>query len=1763
MIHAAYPNVDPDKMVFIGCGRFAVFRPEEQPEDYRLVSQDPSEDEMVNVTRAAAILAPESDNPGYLIYETQDQPDREYFGYSLQLAHLLARIHCSRLFCKGFSESDIWCTGRIELDGKTPLLLPVFASQFPVKLAAFLSQNHDRLFIVPAANIDDQSVRTRFKFEQRDDVNVASLQDLRKTDFSAQKIILKIRTDELPALVELLFEPPQELKQEIGLNPYRGLSAFREEDADLFFGRETYIDWLVQAVRSKPFVAVTGASGSGKSSLVYAGLIPRLRAQGPWKVIDFRPGGRFASERDPFLPLALAIWKALNAELDEFERLDKAILLVEKLRKGEYTLPVALGTLHEKYPEASLLLFADQFEELYTTCPDPEEQRRFLEEQHRFLDMLLQIRGMHTSVCKLIITLRADFMGKALSYGPFVDALQDNELKLGPMQREELRQAIEQPSARQNVRLEEGLTERILEAVGAKPGELSLVQFTLDELWKRQEPATFGKAARLTHAAYEKIGGVDQALSGYAERVYAGLSPDEQQRTQHIFTQLVQPGAGTEDTKRIATRTEIGAENWFLVARLASERLVVTGREPGIAGILPAACSQKESRQAAGDPDDLSDTVEVVHEALIRSWQRLREWIDADREFRMWQERLRSAMRQWQASSYDDGALLRGALLAEAEQWLQARRLVQEEEQRFIETSLELRDREQWEREVQQQRELQLAHKSRLNEIDALNQASDALWLAHDELGALLANVKAGLKVKHTDVPDTLKFQTIAGLSEHLANIHERNRFQVYANFGHNMAFSPDGRQLATGWDLASWFQVHTNIVHSVAFSPDGRQLASGGGDGTVKLWDLSSGRKLRTLMGHISAVLSVSFSPNGRRLASGGGDGTIKFWDVTSGRELQTLGGHSGLVWNVAFSPDGQQIASGSSDHTIKLWDVDSGRELRTLVGHTGLVWNVAFSPDGQQIASGSEDGTIKVWDVNTGQELRTLMGHTCPVESVSSSPNNRQFVFDTGYSRIKFWEVVASGELFRLSKGNTYGVLSVTFSLDSKQLASGNGDGTVKLWEVTSGRELGILAGHTGPIESMIFSPESMQLVSGSGDNTIRLWDVVSRKELGILTGHTDTVCSVAFSPDGTQIASGSEDSTIRLWDVGSKQELRTLMEHTSPIGSVTFSPDGMQLASGNGDGTIKLWEVNSKRESRILVGHTDFVWSVVFSPDGMQIASGSGDGTVKLWDVTSGREIRTLEGHTGAVISVNFSPNGQYIAYGGEWSTIKLWEVTSGQELQSLEGHTFIVYSLAFSPDSTLLAASGLDSMIRLWEVARGREFRSLKGHTGLVESMAFSPNGTLLASGSGDGLVKLWDIASGQELRTLMGHISAVLSVTFSPNGKLLASGSRDCAIKLWEVASGQEFRSLTGHTGPVESVVFSPDGQQLASSSWDRTIRLWNLDLDQLLVLGCEWLYDYLRNPNADIRDRDWVQNECKQILRNEPLGTRIARQSRREFESWMRWGRIHTAQGRYEQAIKAYQQALALRPDLAAGWLNMAKTHESFGHADRAIESYHRAVELKPGSKDDWHTLMYSLYNRGRLDEAQTIYRELLEIDPSHKFAEAIMKDVGNNFWTKNQLKEAATVYATVLYENPNSLDFLVDDAELALIQCDILRCAQRLAIAMPSVKVYSKEFLILPFLAWLAKPQLGFDIVLMAIEQHKSNSGNFWDFAWNFSHAVVTAIERCGSVVESFWNFSRLEPVIARQDEATQQRARAFIAFFEGEIDLSELKTRLQGSEN
>jgi WD40 repeat protein len=612
----------------------------------------------------------------------------------------------------------------------------------------------------------------------------------------------------------------------------------------------------------------------------------------------------------------------------------------------------------------------------------------------------------------------------------------------------------------------------------------------------------------------------------------------------------------------------------------------------------------------------------------------------------------------------------------------------------------------------------------------------------------------------------------------------------------------------------------HPSQVYQVSFSPDGKTLASASSDKTVKLWDVVTGKKLKTLNGHPDGFNRVSFSPDGKTLASASSDKTVKLWEVGTGKELKTLNGHQSLVFSVSFSPDGKTLASASSDKTVKLWDVGTGKELKTLKGHQDMVWSVSYSPDGKTLASASFDGTVKLWDVATGKELKTLKGHQDRVWGVSFSP-------------------------------------------DGKTLASASQDATVKLWDMATGKELKTLNEHRDWVISVSFSPDGKTLASASSDKTVKLWDVGTSKELKTLKGHQDQVNSVSFSPDGKTLASGSADKTVRiwavkalwdnLWDNGKEPPIsQPLLGHEAPVWAVAFSPDGNQIVSGGKDRTLRLWDGNTGKATKTLQGYTGE--ALAYSPDGKYII---GDGYRR--DAQTGEVIGKPWKWQGNMNfrAMAFSPDGERVVVMTSYDdrTLRIQDFLTGRAIATLSGHTDWVLSVAFSPDGKRIVSGSADKTLRIWDAETGKAIRTLSGHTDAVWSFAFSPDGKRIVSGSTDKTLRIWDAETGKAIRTLQGHTDVVGSVAFSPDDKRIASGSDDKTLRLWDVETGKAIgKPLKGHTGEVISVAFSPDGKRIVSGSNDKTLRIWHISWEYLLPILCNQLQNHpsLSQPSTDV-----------------------------------------------------------------------------------------------------------------------------------------------------------------------------------------------------------------------------------------------------------------------------------------------------------------------
>jgi WD40 repeat protein/DNA-binding SARP family transcriptional activator len=1163
---------------------------------------------------------------------------------------------------------------------------------------------------------------------------------------AARELYELLSTGEWPAGVPLAATLPEREIAVVGPCPYRGLAAFREEDAPFFFGREAFSAQLLEAVQHRSLVAViVGSSGSGKSSSVFAGLLPRLRAEADWLIVDARPGSY------PFRAVAGALTTALEPDLTETERLIETQKLATALQQGDLDLyHVAMRALEVHSYARRLLLVIDQFEELYTLCPEPERQRSFLE---ALLAAVQAGSGQRRSPLVLLLTLRADFMGQALAHRPFADALQDGSLLLSPMNREELRAAIEKPAELQGATFEPGLVERILDDVGDEPGNLPLLEFALTLLWERQ---TYGL---LTHAAYEDIGSVDGALARYADQVYGELGGSERDQARQVFVQLVRPGEGTEDTRRVATRAELGDANWALVQHLADRRLAVTGRDE------------------AG-----TETVEVVHEALIQGWWVLRGWMEADCAFRTWQERLRAALRGWEASERDEGALLRGAPLVEAEGWLAERATeLSPAELGYIEAGIKLRERRQTERDRRRRRII--------------------AGLATGLVFALILALLAGQQWQRAEGEEwEARRQASIGLvSQALAEIDgnypERAiplALEALEDYPYTWQAERALGQAVLGCRLQMVLGRHTGDIYAVAWSPDGTRIAAASDDSTAIVWDGRTGERLATLSGHEKAVSNLSWSPSGEAIATAGDNGTARIWVAATGAELLTLSGHEGPLVDVVWSPSGDRVVTFGYDGTARVWDAVTGEEL-LVVAHDAPTIAAAWSPLGNQVVVGDYSGGALVWDGETGEELLVLDGHEAAVYDVSWAP---------------------SGD----------------------RIATASGDHTARVWDAATGETLHVLTGHRDEVWRARWSPAGDRLVTTALDASTQVWDPATGEAvLSFDPGDgVHLYAGVDWSPSGDQVATmRSSLGSITVLDVETGVQVLTLAGHGAKVTNVDWSPTGPLIVTASEDHTVRVWDVSPR--TRVLTGATDALFAVAWSPSGDRVAAAGLDGTARVWDVATGEELLAMKG-PAEMGGVMWSPSGDLLVTDPWFAdpTVVVWDMSPsspsyGQELFAMESH-YGGIGRSWSPIEDRFITTGFDGTARIWDATSGEALLTFEGHGGRdVTGADWSPDGQRMVTSCSNGDALVWDPTTGEVLLTLdVQEDSWMTRAAWSPDGKRIATYSEDTTGgRIWDAIKGEVLLTFTGHTASVFGLDWSATGDRLLTVSNDGTAKIWD------------------------------------------------------------------------------------------------------------------------------------------------------------------------------------------------------------------------------------------------------------------------------------------------------------------------------------------------
>jgi WD40 repeat protein len=1270
--------------------------------------------------------------------------------------------------------------------------------------------------------------------------------------------------------------------------PWRGLAAFEAEQAAVFFGRtrarnEAREKLAEKARTGKAFLLVMGASGSGKSSLVKAGLLPDLMLPGMiGRVALVRDGGFQPADAggDPVLALAATVLAALP-ELAELRYTPER--LAEQLRRN----PEQVGFVVEQglcqvgqsrltaVGEARLVLVVDQLEELFT------DERITPAERSVFVGVLAALA--RSGLVWVIATMRSDFFDR-LEALPALVALSDGgQYLLVPPTIAELGQIVRGPAQAAGLRFDvdeangEGLDDIIVKAAATDPGALPLLSFALDQLWQRRDQIS----GRLTLNAYAELGGFEGALGHRAEEVLQALPRQVQDAFPEMLLALVTVGAGP------APRP---------TARAVALALFGPGTS---AAALVAALLAPEARLLVADGEAAQATIRIAHEALLSAWPRARGEIGRHWEDLQRRARVEAAAALWLAEARSPSRLLpAGLTLSEAEEtiarfpqidaavraftaasataatgaakrrvrilttvatvllvltvsaaagaWFgltgqrtaQAQAMIAEdarsqadrERQRAVEQA-DIADR------AKKQAELRLAQAT-LSHRQFLASAVVGEPNPQTAEAVLLAELPGRLdEPDATEVPRQLLWRLPRALSD--------DRQRIVLNLGKpswfrsiDAMFSPDGSQIATaGDDVRIWdartgqlmlvFGNGVGVLTSMSYSPDGARIVTSSLP-AAQVWDARTGKQITQLKGHGDYVNSAAFSPDGSRVVTVSKDGTARVWDALSGDQIFVLNGRTGDVRHATFSPDGSRILTSSvnnnaSDNTAQVWDVESGAQMSLIHARCVCDSDVAFSPDGSRVVTASLDGLV-VWDAATGVQVAAMAGYRGPIGLVVFSPLGTLVAATEGHA-VRIWNSRTGAQLAALPHHDD--VIDCVFSPNGADVVTTSADKTARIWNVATGTLIATL-----PSEDLVrkaaFSPDGKRLVTVSDDGTARIWDARGGPEVAVLRESGPEVAALRehridyfyyFDPTGTRLLRSSFDGST-LWDAVSGRVIATLP------GFAIYGVNGNYISTAAmNDDASAIWNAKSGQLISTLKGAVPHP-----SGDGSRIATFvKTDKTARVWDARTFEQVAVLRGFSdNMVLSLSF--DGAQIAT-SSWndSTVFIWDVRTAAQITVLKTGGPVA-SAAFSPDGKYMSTFSTDWLnghkLNVWNLQTGARIASVPG-IGSSPIPSFSPDGSTFISVAPDGVAGEWNASTGTEVARFGGGSHRIRFADFSPDGSHIVTAGEDNTARVWDARTGADILVLQGHQGKVLSAWYAPDGARILTGSEDGTARVWD------------------------------------------------------------------------------------------------------------------------------------------------------------------------------------------------------------------------------------------------------------------------------------------------------------------------------------------------
>lgn len=1296
------------------------------------------------------------------------------------------------------------------------------------------------------------------------------------------------------------------------VNPYKGLRPFAEADSRDFFGREKLVEALLNRFRGndpwRKFLAVVGPSGSGKSSVVHAGLLPQLRKGQPtgaenWYIVNMVP------RHNPLQQLKTSLLSVA---------INPADTMTNKLYNDPQGLLEAVNNVLGE--QDNLLLVIDQFEEVFTLVEDENERQQFL-------DLLYYAVTAEEQRLWVVITLRADFYDKPLLYENFGALIQARTQVVLPLNAEELERAITGPAKQVGLEVDTDLVAAIIADVREEPGALPLLQYALTEVFAKRT------GNRLNLEAYQASGGVLGALARRAEEVYQSLSKEQQALAEQIFLRLVSLGEGTEDTRRRALYSEL--------TNLSTSADVLQS--------VLDAFGHYRLLTFDRDPNTREPTVEVAHEALLREWRRLQEWLDNNRHDIRLQRMLDAAATDWQTANQDNSYLLSGARLAQFAEWAEVSALIlSQREVVFLEASL-----------AEQQRQKELEAQRQAEQLNLEQRARQRLqWI----VGILVVASIIGIFLTVAVYQQSQTAERERDSAEDAREIAEQARDEAISAQATSDVIAEEARSLALATQAQQAFS-RGNATLALLLAIEATDIENPPREVYETLLEVAYAPGIRHLKDvYHEPVSAVAISADGNLAVTG--SGIDLFGEFEEGQEIEGSTGPPGRGNPPPGGPppgngpppngppQGDAPADNPAEAEVRLpgelfanapeilelegtydliiWDLHLGEDLRRLAGHTAPIASVLFPEINDQllIVSASLDGTVIIWDAATGEQLHTftILEGIHLTLSIDGDQNHLLVTANANVDalgELVVWDLANQTELQRYIPSDN-GFWEGHLTADGTHIVASYWEGRQAVWDVATGEIVGRL-----DIESNGLPPNAYHttvslhsdLVATSGPSSeILIWDSTTLEPIDRLIPPYEDIATIQFTEDSRTLFATSTDGHLTAWDIATLAQQGELSEtNNGHVVDFAITNDLQTGIMGMSNGKIQIWNLSPLPPEQVafmseqdLVNRGHFLPATADQPLRVVSIGGNWDNffmfpEVLVWDALTGEVLQRFGTgiHTYMGQSLAVSPDYQWVLTGtsssqpglpqlAEPNRMILWNLSTGEAVRQFDfPPNADVETIAFDPTSgtterPLSAATNWNNDVRLWNIETGEVIRDFKGHTRIVHDVAITSDGQRVMGVSDDGNLRIWDIATGEELHAfslpdngrsfalspdnqwvalnthdsqlflidantgelvheLIGHDERVDSLSFSHDSRYLLTGSDDTTMILWDVATATLVRRIEGNYGRVWDVAFSPDDQYILSNSQADDPIVWETfppTLDEII----EWVKDnrYMR-----------------------------------------------------------------------------------------------------------------------------------------------------------------------------------------------------------------------------------------------------------------------------------------------------------------------------